>query len=181
MEITSHLPRVDPTQMPVEKLAGSKAVSEQDKVAELSRQFEAVLVRQILTEAQKPTIKSKLHTEDTASSIHRDMMVNNMSDQISHAGGLGLAHQLEHDLARQTKVKPAASVASAKSATATTATATTATTATTASTAKTATATAASPVTHRAPALGHDHASGSILAHAPKQAYTLSRLPRWKH
>ena len=166
MEITSHLPRVDPTQMPVEKLAGSKALSEQDKVAELSRQFESVLVRKILTEAQKPTIKSKLHTEDTASSIHRDMMVNNMAEQISHAGGLGLAHQLEHDLARQTKVSPpAASVASAKSAATPTPTP----------------APAASMATHRAPALGHDHASASTLARAPKPALTLSRLPRWKH
>lgn len=169
MEITSHLPRVDTTQMPVEKLAGSKAVSEQDKVAELSRQFEAVLVRQILTEAQKPTIKSKLHTEDTASSIHRDMMVNNMSEQISHAGGLGLAHQLEHDLARQTKVNPP--VASANSTAASMSTPTPAP----------APAPAASLATHRAPALGHDQVSASTLAHAPKPAYTLSRLPRWKH
>ena len=108
MKITSQLPQVDTAQMPLEKLAGSKAVSEEGKVAELSRQFEAVLVRQILTEAQKPTFKSKLTPENTATSIHRDMMVNTMSDQITHSGGLGLAQQLQHDLARQTKIQPAA-------------------------------------------------------------------------
>ncbi|HTH47735.1 MAG TPA: rod-binding protein [Candidatus Limnocylindria bacterium] len=108
MEITSQLPRVDPTQMPLDKLAVSRTVSEEGKVAELSRQFEAVLVRQILTEAQKPTFKSKLTPENTATSIHRDMLVNTMADQISHAGGLGLAHQLQRDLGRQAKLLPAA-------------------------------------------------------------------------
>ena len=107
MEITSHLPPVATSQVPLEKLAGSKSVSESDKVAEMSRQFEAVLVRQILTDAQKPTFKSKLNPENTATSIHRDMMVNTMADQITHSGGLGLSQQLRRDLGRQAKLASA--------------------------------------------------------------------------
>ena len=96
------------THMPVERLAGNASVSQKDKVAELSRQFEAVLVRQILNDAQKPLIKSKLNPESTTASIHRDLLVNEMADQITRSGGLGFAHQLQHDLARQTKTEPAA-------------------------------------------------------------------------
>ncbi len=92
--------------MPLEQLAGSHAVSQKDKVAELSRQFEAVLVRQILNDAQKPLVKSKYNQESSASSIHRDLTVNEMADQITRSGGLGFARQLQHDLARQTKTEP---------------------------------------------------------------------------
>ncbi len=107
MEISSQASRVDPAHVPLEQLAGSQVVSQKDKVAELSRQFEAVLVRQILNDAQKPLIKSKYNQESSTSSIHRDLTVNEMAEQITRSGGLGFARQLQQDLARQTKTEPA--------------------------------------------------------------------------
>jgi hypothetical protein len=39
--------------VPIEQLAGNSKISDRDKVAEVSRQFEAVLLRQILQETRK--------------------------------------------------------------------------------------------------------------------------------
>ena len=86
---------------PLEKLAGNTALSQSDKVAELSRQFEAILLRQVITEAQKPAFPSKFNPQSTASGIRQDMMASQLADNITRAGGLGLGRQLEQDLNRQ--------------------------------------------------------------------------------
>lgn len=88
--------------MPIERLAGNGSLTEQQKVAEGSRQFEAVLLRQILNETQKTVIKSKLTDDSTAAGIYRDMITNQLADSISKSGALGLSQTLEHQLGRQT-------------------------------------------------------------------------------
>lgn len=90
--------------IPIERLSGNTTLSEQQKVAETARQFEAVLLRQILTEAQKPMIKSKLSDNSTTSSIYRDMVGNQLADCISKSGMVGLASSLSEQLMRQEHV-----------------------------------------------------------------------------
>src|SRR3954464_12649001 len=88
--------KVNPTDLPLEKLATSKALTEEQKTAEMTRQFEAVLLRQILTDAQKPAFKSSLTAgSGVSASIYQDMMVNQLADKISSARTLGLAQELE--------------------------------------------------------------------------------------
>ena len=48
MEISPLNREVRASELPLERLAGSKEVSQKEKIAEVSRQFEAVLLRQIL-------------------------------------------------------------------------------------------------------------------------------------
>jgi Rod binding domain-containing protein len=104
MQISPLQRHVNAADLPLEKLAGNSQVSEQEKVAELSRQFEAVLVRQILSEAQKPVFKSSLNQDSAATGIYRDMTTNQLAESISHSKGLGLADTLAQQMGRQLKL-----------------------------------------------------------------------------
>ncbi|HVM59903.1 MAG TPA: rod-binding protein [Verrucomicrobiae bacterium] len=101
MDISSVQSKVNPADVPVERLANNHALTEEQKIGEAGRQFEAILLRQILTEAQKTTIKSKYSDESTATSIYRDMTVRQLADSISRGGGLGLAKALNEELTKQ--------------------------------------------------------------------------------
>lgn len=101
MKLTAPQSRVGPTNLPLDRLAGNAQFSESEKVAEASRQFEAILLRQILGEAMKPVCKSELTGKSAQAGIYQDMVVNQMADNLTRAGGLGLANSLNHDLGRQ--------------------------------------------------------------------------------
>ena len=101
MEIGTIQPHVNAADIPLERLATNAALSEQKKVEELSRQFEAVLLRQILSEAQKTVFKTKYSDDSTASQIYRDMTVQQLADSISRSGAFGLGKTLSKDLTRQ--------------------------------------------------------------------------------
>jgi Rod binding domain-containing protein len=87
--------------LPLEALARNPALSEADKIGELSRQFEALLLRQVLAQTQKTVIKSGLTEESAESSIYQDMITNQLAECISKSGSFGLARSLEHELTRQ--------------------------------------------------------------------------------
>lgn len=93
--------KVNPTDIPLEKLATSKALTEEQKTSEMTRQFEAVLLRQILNEAQKPAVQSKYASTGVTSSIYQDMMVNQLADRISSSRTVGLAQELQSQVSRQ--------------------------------------------------------------------------------
>ncbi len=101
MEISSTASRINPANLPIEQLAANTQLSEKAKVGELSRQFEAVLLRQILSDAQKPVFKSKDSDTSTTASIYRDMETTQLADSISKSGTLGLARSLNQQLTRQ--------------------------------------------------------------------------------
>ena len=109
MEIPALQSHPKAADVPLEQLEGNRALSEGQKVEEVSRQFEAVLLRQILTEAQKTTFKSKYTDDSTASAVYRDLTVQQMADQISRSGAFGLGATLAKQLDRQ--LEPAASAA----------------------------------------------------------------------
>lgn len=83
-----------------ERLAGNAALTEQQKIAEASRQFEAILLRQILAATQKTIIPSKFADNSTAAGIYRDMITNQLADSISKSGSFGLAKTFERQLTR---------------------------------------------------------------------------------
>lgn len=94
---------------PFEKLARNPNVSDAEKVSESARQFEAVLLRQILTEATKTVFKSTMNPESSSTGIYQDMITNNLADQMSRAGGIGLSRvlnqQLQHELKTDSKAE----------------------------------------------------------------------------
>jgi flagellar protein FlgJ len=100
MDVSPLQRKVCAADLPLEKLATNPNVSQSEKIGEVSRQFEAVLLRQILTEAQKTNLGPK---EDQAavSGVYNDMITTRLADSISRSGGFGLAKNLAHQLDRQ--------------------------------------------------------------------------------
>jgi flagellar protein FlgJ len=110
MDVSPLQRKVKASDLPLESLAGNSKVDKKEKVKELSRQFEAVLLRQILQEAEKPAFKSNLMGGGAVNDIYQDIIVNQMADNISKSSGLGLAASLQTQLTRQL-VKDEASIA----------------------------------------------------------------------
>lgn len=96
-----HISPLQPS-VPLDRLAANPALSEQEKIAEASRQFEAVLLRQILTEAQKTHFKSKFTDDSFAGGVYRDLTTQHLADAMSRNGSFGLAQSLAQQLNRPT-------------------------------------------------------------------------------
>jgi flagellar protein FlgJ len=100
MNIGGTHPKVEASQLQLESLAANPNVSDAEKVAEVSRQFEAVLLRQIFQDIRKPVLGSS-EGESTQTGIYSDMINNQMADSISRSGEFGLARSLQTQLGRQ--------------------------------------------------------------------------------
>jgi Rod binding domain-containing protein len=100
---------VDAANTPVEELAGNKSLTEQQKIAEASRQFEAIMLRQILSESQKPVITSEFTDNSTAAGIYQDYITNTLADSMSKSGTFGLAKIFEQQLSHPVSKKDASS------------------------------------------------------------------------
>lgn len=98
-------PTVSPAEIPLERLASNKHLTDGQKVTELARQFEAVLLRQILGEAQKKVFASTMNPDSMAGGVYQDMMTNQLADQISQSGSFGLARALESQLQHELRTK----------------------------------------------------------------------------
>jgi Rod binding domain-containing protein len=85
----------------LEQLAGNSHVSDADKAHEVARQFEAILLRQILKAANPTGIKGATEEGGASNDVYFDMMNYHLADTITRAGGLGLASALEAQLQRQ--------------------------------------------------------------------------------
>lgn len=107
MNVAPILSASDAAKIPPEELAGNKALTEKQKIAEASRQFEAIMLRQILSESQKPVITSEFTDNSTAAGIYQDFITNTLADSISKSGTLGFAKVFEKQLTPH--VKPSAS------------------------------------------------------------------------
>ncbi|MBC8003408.1 MAG: rod-binding protein [Opitutaceae bacterium] len=101
MNVATLQSAIKPGEIPLEKLEGSSRLTEAQKVGEVARQFEAVLLRQILAAARKSVIKSEFNSESSTSGIYNDMINNQMADDISRNGMFGLARSLQSQLTRQ--------------------------------------------------------------------------------
>jgi len=102
MEISSlNTHEVRAADLPLDKLAANQSISEKDKIAEVSRQFESVLLRQILAQAQKPLFDASLAGSGSSSAIYQDMITQELADRISRGGSFGFANVLEKQLSHQ--------------------------------------------------------------------------------
>jgi Rod binding domain-containing protein len=91
--------------IPMDRLAASTQLDEKAKIGEASRQFEAILVRQILSEARPAEGK-----KGVASGIYQDMITTQTADNICRSGGLGLARTFEQQLSHDAKAGPGTAV-----------------------------------------------------------------------
>ena len=100
-----NIPALSSSSVPVadvapESLPGNQRLTQHQKIAEASRQFEAMMLRQILSETQKPVIQSEFTDNSTAAGIYQDFITNQLSDSLSKSGALGLALVFERQLDR---------------------------------------------------------------------------------
>lgn len=92
-------PKIDPAHLPLERLASSTKISEGEKIAEVTKQFESVLLKQILSQAQKPLFKNTLMGDTGATNaIYQDMFTQQLADRVSRGGSFGFAKSLEKEL-----------------------------------------------------------------------------------
>lgn len=90
--------KIDTSHVALEALAGSRHLTEDQKIAEASQQFEAILLRQFLSESQKPVIKTAFTDNSMAAGIYQDFITNQMADSLARSGGIGLAKTFEQQL-----------------------------------------------------------------------------------
>jgi Rod binding domain-containing protein len=95
--------RVTAATVAPEALAGNSKLTEPEKIAEASRQFESMLLRQILSETQKPVIKSEFTDNSTAAGIYQDFITNQLSESLSKSGAFGFAKTFERQLNHSVK------------------------------------------------------------------------------
>ena len=102
MDVAPIQRRLEASDIPPERLAANSQLSEEQKIAEAARLFEAILLRQILESTQKPVICSAFTDDSTAAGIYRDMVTSQLADSISKSGTLGLGKSLEKQFQRPT-------------------------------------------------------------------------------
>ena len=102
MEINSIQRQPQASRMSLDRIQNNPLLSEQEKIGEASKQFESLLVKQFLAEAQKTTFASNTRMGGAASSIYKDMVVTQLADSISQSGGFGMAKAIEPQLMQQT-------------------------------------------------------------------------------
>lgn len=98
-------PKVKASEIPLERLSTNSELTEAQKSAEVGRQFEALLMRQILSEANKTVFKSSLTDNSLAQGVYQDMITTQMAESISKSGDFGLAHTFQEQLASQVSKK----------------------------------------------------------------------------
>ena len=109
MDISPLQRKVTAASLPLDQLAGNTQIPQQEKIAEISRQFEAVLLRQILSDAQKNSFGADKKEQNSSAEIYKDMVTTQLADRISHSGGFGLANALQSQLGKQMKLPAKAS------------------------------------------------------------------------
>jgi peptidoglycan hydrolase FlgJ len=107
MDIAPLNNKVNPSTVPFDRIAGNANISDSDKLKEVCKQFEAVLLRQMLGEARKTLFKSSEDDDNSnVSGIYNDMVNNQLADSISQSGAFGLAKSLQSQLVHQVLPKP---------------------------------------------------------------------------
>jgi flagellar protein FlgJ len=98
MNVSALQPQVETSHVAMENLMGNSALTEDQKIGEASKQFEAILLRQFLSESQKPVFKSEFTDDSSEAGIYQDMVTNQLADSLVHSGGIGLAQTFQHQL-----------------------------------------------------------------------------------
>ena len=88
------------------EMAHSKHVSEQQKTAAVSQQFESVLVKQFLKEALKPMFKGVFNEDGNAHRLYRHFFTDAISESIASGGGFGVSTLLQQQLAQPNTQAP---------------------------------------------------------------------------
>ncbi|MEC8419649.1 MAG: hypothetical protein VXZ32_00855 [Verrucomicrobiota bacterium] len=80
------------------EMAHSKNISQKQKNAAVSQQFEAVLVKQFLKEALKPMFEGVFNEDAGAHRMYRHFFTDAISESVAQGGGFGVSNILQQQL-----------------------------------------------------------------------------------
>jgi len=113
MPVPIHMSTMSANHLAVEDLARNNKLTEAEKLGEVARHFEAILLRQFLNEATKPMMDGNEGMSAAQKNIYQDMITNTLADTISKSGEFGLSQAfrqqlMPRDLADELKAADAA-------------------------------------------------------------------------
>ena len=98
MAIPIHMATMSADHLSVEQLARNNKLTEAEKIGEVARHFEAILLRQFLNEATKPLMGGDEGMNPAQKGIYQDMITNTLADSISKSGQFGLSQGFRQQL-----------------------------------------------------------------------------------
>ena len=98
MPIPIHMNTMSANHLAIERLAQNNKLTEAEKIGEVARHFEAILLRQFLKEATKPLMDQNQGMSVAQRSIYQDMITHTLADSISKSGQFGLSQAFQHQL-----------------------------------------------------------------------------------
>ncbi len=98
MAVPIHMSTMSANHLAVEQLAQNNKLTEAQKIGEVARHFEAILLRQFLNEATKPLMNGDDGMNPAQKGIYQDMITNTLADSISQSGQFGLSQAFRHQL-----------------------------------------------------------------------------------
>ena len=98
MAVPINMQSMSANHLAVEELAQNRQLTETQKVGEVARHFEAILLRQFLSEATKPMLSSNEVMNAAQRGVYQDKIVHTLADTISRTGEFGLSQAFRHQL-----------------------------------------------------------------------------------
>ena len=98
MAIPIHMSTMSANHLAVEQLAQNNKLTEAEKIGEVARHFEAILLRQFLNEATKPLMGGDEGMNSAQKGIYQDMITYTLADTISKSGQFGLSQMFRQQL-----------------------------------------------------------------------------------
>ena len=98
MAVPIQMATMSANHLAVEQLAQNNQLTEAQKIGEVARHFEAILLRQFLNEATKPLMDTNEGMSVAQKSIYQDMITNTLADTISRSGEFGLSQAFRQQL-----------------------------------------------------------------------------------
>jgi Rod binding domain-containing protein len=96
---TDYLPM--PATTPLSPLTTMAEGVDPDKIAEASRQFEAIFLKQFLAQALKPLLHDTPGSQIAGAGIYEHMITDIIADNLSNSGDFGFASMLQAQLVGQ--------------------------------------------------------------------------------
>ena len=98
MPVPIHMNTMSANHLSIERLAQNNKLTEAEKIGEVARHFEAILLRQFLKEATKPLMSGNEGMNPAQKGIYQDMITNTLADTISKSGKFGLSQVFRQQL-----------------------------------------------------------------------------------
>lgn len=89
-----------------ESLAGKSGISNSDKITELSKRFETMMLKEMLKTAYKPSFGEGLFPSGGPNEIYKDMALDAIATTAARANQLGVADQLVDQLSQRVAQPP---------------------------------------------------------------------------